>query len=311
LIMPSIIIRSPGLLTTVQDTGRFGYQRYGMPVSGAMDTFSMQLANILAGNQYDEACLETTLSGPEVIFTTAGAVAICGSDMSPCINGKPVQLNTTINVKRGEILNFAGLVSGCRAYIAFAGGIDVPKIMGSRSTCLQAKLGGFEGRALKAGDELPLGEITGNILIKKIPKKIIPEYKDIAAIQIIPGPEMERFKPEGIRHFLTSEYTVTNSSDRMGYRLSGKAVDQNSANADIISAGISAGTIQVPGDGQPIILMADRPTTGGYSRIANIISVDLTLAAQLKPGDRIRFSEISLEKARNLFVERKRLLMTI
>ena len=309
--MSSIIIQSAGLLTTVQDSGRFGYQRYGMPVSGAMDNFSLQLANILVGNNPDEACLETTLSGPAIIFGNEGAIAICGADMRPRINGKPVQLYATIKVKKGEILTFEGLKSGSRAYIAFAGGINVPLVMGSRSTYLQARVGGFEGRALRAGDELALGEVTGNITITRIPKKIIPKYQDNPTIQIIPGPEIKRFKPEAIQFLLTKEYIVTDQSDRMGYRLSGKAINQNPANADIISAGISAGTIQVPGNGQPIILMADRPTTGGYSRIANIASAYLTLTAQLKPGDRIHFREISLEKAQEMFIEMKRLIQKL
>ena len=305
--MSVIIIESAGLLTTVQDSGRYGYQRYGMPVAGAMDTFSLQLANMLVGNQHDDACLETTLTGPEIIFVKPGVIAITGADMSPCKNGKPIPLYKTIEVKSGDRLSFKKLKNGCRSYIAFAGGINVPLVMGSRSTYLRAKIGGFEGRALKAGDELPLGETAGKIRIKEIPKEMIPRYQSTQTIQIIPGPEVKRFKLDGIRHFLTSEYMVTDQSDRMGYRLSGNEIMQQSGNADIISAGISPGTIQIPGNGQPIILMADRQTTGGYARIANVISVDLTLIAQLKPGDRIRFREISLEKAQELFKARKKI----
>jgi antagonist of KipI len=309
--MPGIIIESPGLLTTVQDQGRFGYQRYGMPVSGAMDTFSLHLANALVGNKANEACLETTFTGPEIVFKDPGVIAITGADMNPIKNGKPVLLYKTIEVNRGDRLSFTGLRNGCRSYIAFAGGINVPVVMGSRSTYLRGKIGGHEGRSLKAGDELILGEATGKVKLKEIPREKIPRYRSSQTIQIIPGPEVRRFELEGIRHFLTCEYKVTDQSDRMGYRLFGREIEQLLAKADIISAGVTFGTVQIPGNGQPIILMADRQTTGGYTRIANAISFDLTLLAQLKPGDRIRFREISLEKAQELFIERQKWISSI
>jgi biotin-dependent carboxylase-like uncharacterized protein len=171
--MPLIIIQSAGLLTTVQDMGRTGYQRYGMPVAGAMDTFSLQLANLLVGNKLSDACLETTLTGPEILFTESGAIAICGADMGPLKNGNHIQLNKTIKVKSGDILSFEGLINGCRSYIAFAGGIDVPLKMGSRSTYLRAKFGGFEGRGLLAGDVLSIGGVTGKIRVIDIPEEVI------------------------------------------------------------------------------------------------------------------------------------------
>lgn len=277
-----------------------------MPVAGAMDTFSLHLANVLVGNNPTLACLEITLTGPRIIFKNSGAVAITGADMNPCKNGKPVPQNKTIVVNSGDILSFSGLKNGFRSYIAFAGGINVPPVMGSRSTYLRAKIGGFEGRALIAGDELPLGEISGKIRIKEIPRELLPRYRSSQILQIIPGPEVRRFELESIRHFLTCEYKVTDQSDRMGYRLHGREIEQLTENADIISAGVSFGTIQIPGNGQPIILLADRQTTGGYTRIANIASIDFTLLAQLKPGDRIRFREISLEKSQELYLERQK-----
>jgi biotin-dependent carboxylase-like uncharacterized protein len=303
--MASIIIQTPGLLTTVQDSGRYGYQRYGMPVAGAMDLFSYQLANYLVGNKPESACLETTFTGPEIIFTEPGTIAICGADMDPAVNGKSISLNKTISVNGGDRLTFSGLKNGCRSYIAFAGGLNVPLLMGSRSTYLRGKIGGFEGRALKAGDELPLGKITGKIRIKEIPGKLIPRYQSFQTIQIIPGPEIKRFEREAIQYFLTSEYKVSEQSDRMGYRLSGHPLNQQLPNTGIISSGISSGTIQIPGDGQPIILMADRQTVGGYARIANVASIDLTLIAQLKPGDCIHFREISVGKAQEIFAVRQ------
>jgi antagonist of KipI len=306
--MPSVIIESAGLLTTVQDTGRYGYQRYGMPVAGAMDIFSLQLANILAGNKPGDACLEATFTGPEITFTSAGAFAVCGADMTPCKNGMPVPVNRTIAVRRGDKLSFAGLNSGCRSYIAFAGGIDLPPVMGSRSTYLRAKLGGFDGRALRAGDELLLGEISGKIAVKEVPGGLLPDYRSPHILRILPGPEISCFSRDSIWDFLNSAYTVTDQFDRMGYRLSGKPVKHETMKAGIISAGISPGTIQVPGNGQPIILMADRQTTGGYTRIADIISADLTIAAQMKPGDEVHFREVSPEKALQLLASMQRLL---
>jgi antagonist of KipI len=306
--MASIIIKSAGMLTTVQDQGRYGYQRYGMPVSGAMDIFSYELANLLVGNKVYEACLETTITGPEILFTDAGAVALCGADMGPLKNGMPVSMNKTLKIKSGDMLSFRGLKNGCRCYIAFAGGINVPPVMGSRSTYLRAKTGGFGGRALKSGDELALGESEKEIRILEIPGKLLLPFKSSQTIRICPGPEINRFGLEGLQELLTSEYTVTDHSDRMGYRLAGNIIKHKSSNADIISAGISAGTIQIPGDGQPVILMADRQTTGGYSRIANVISADLTLLAQMIPGDRILFREISLKEAQALYIARKKII---
>ena len=306
MIISSVIIRSAGLLTTVQDMGRFGYQRFGMPVSGAMDIFSLRLANMLVGNQHGAACLETTYTGPELLFTTDSIIAVCGADMTPCLNDKSIQMNLTTYVKSGDRLSFGALKTGCRSYIAFAGGIDVPLVMGSRSTYLRARIGGVEGRPVRAGDELPLGERTENIAVREIPREIIPRYLSSQTVRIIPGPETRRFELEGIRRFLTNEYIVSDQSDRMGYRLTGLPIVQLSAQADIVSSGISFGTIQITGDGQPIILMADRQTTGGYTRIANAIKVDHTLLAQLKPGDTIRFMELSLEKAQEMIIARER-----
>jgi len=304
--MSSLLIRSSGLFTTVQDIGRYGFQRYGMPVAGAMDAFSFQLANALVGNLPNDACLEITLIGPEIEFLADSIFAICGADMNPCINSNPVPIHKTIAAKKGDVLSFSGLKAGCRSYIAFAGGIQVPMVMGSRSTYLRGKVGGFEGRALKSADVVPLGSMLRNPVFKEIPDDLLPQYSSSQILQITPGPEINRFDIQGITALLTSEYRIADQSDRMGYRLSGEEIKQAKGSADIISAGISMGTIQIPGNGQPIILMADRQTTGGYTRIAHVASVDLTLLAQLKPGDRIRFKEITLGKAQELIISRQK-----
>ena len=316
--MATVIVKTAGLLTTVQDRGRYGYQRFGMPVSGAMDVFSLELANLLVGNDPGDACFEATISGPEIEFTGATWIAITGADMDPLLNGQGIPMNTAVDTRPGDRLGFRGLRSGCRAYIAFAGGIAVPPAMGSRSTYLRAGIGGYQGRALMPGDELPLGELeslsppgrlsNGSAIrkprLKKLPEGLIPEYKHEQTIRVISGPEAHYFEIVGLRSFLSTEYTVTAQSDRMGYRLSGEPIRHKEGMTNIISAGISLGTVQVPGDGQPIILMSDRQTSGGYARIACVITVDLTLLAQMRPGDIISFGETTLDHASKFYLDR-------
>jgi biotin-dependent carboxylase-like uncharacterized protein len=306
--MPALIIESPGFFTTVQDQGRYGYQRYGMPVSGAMDTFSLLLANLLVGNSPIEAGLEATYTGPEILFTSAGAVAVCGADMGPLKNETPVQNNKTITVKKGDRLSFSGLKNGCRSFIAISGGIDTPPVMGSRSTYLRGNTGGFRGRILRTGDELPIGTSRGKIPVKEVPGEILPRIVSDPGLRIIPGPESDRIDSDEFNKFLSSEYAVTDQNDRMGYRLAGETIRYKSSGADIISAGISEGTVQIPGNGQPVIMMADRQTTGGYARIANVITVDIGLAAQLKSGNKVHFSKISIEEATELLKNRRKIM---
>jgi biotin-dependent carboxylase-like uncharacterized protein len=306
--MSGIIIEQGGALSLVEDCGRFGYQRYGMPVSGAMDLLSLQLANILVGNEPNTAAIEATLKGPEILFCQNSVIAVCGANMQPHIDGNAISVYEPVQVKAGQRLGFAGLVNGCRSYIAFSGGVDVPLVMGSRSTYLKTGTGGHKGRALAAGDQLSLGEVINKPIFKKISSSSLPEYKSEQIIRIIPGPEVKRLDFEGIHCLLTSEYRVSSHSDRMGLRLTGEKIKLNAPGHDIISAGISQGTIQLPGSGEPIILMADRQTTGGYARIANVASADLTLVAQLKPGDIIHFQEISMEKAQQEYIKQKEFL---
>lgn len=298
--MTSIKIESPGLLSTIQDLGRFGYQRYGMPVSGAMDSHSLRLANLLVGNDPGAAGIEATLAGPTLRFSAATRIALCGSGMRGMINESSVPCYQALEIKEGDLLHFVGQESGCRMYIAFAGGVDVPLVMGSRSTFLRAGIGGHEGRALRKGDVLPLGTAArgGNTQDADMQ---IPDYQSTEPIRIIPGPEVSRLASNGVISLLTTEYRVSVNSDRMGYRLEGEPISLSTPTADIISAGIAMGTIQVTGNGQPIILMADRQTTGGYARAAVVASADLGRVAQLRPGDTVTFAEISQEEARRLY----------
>lgn len=304
--MAYIIIEKPGLLSTVQDLGRLGYQRYGMPVAGAMDGFSMQLANYLVGNEPGAAVIEATLMGPEIRFTSSGVVAFCGSGMQGFLNDKDVDTFRTFRVGQGDLLHFKLKSHGCRMYIAFAGGLDVPVVMGSKSTYMRSGTGGFHGRALKEGDEIPLGQTPEKCPIKEIPASLLPDYAKKDPIRIIPGPEIRRLSKEGLISLLTTPYRVGDQSDRMGYRLEGEKINLNNGAHDIISSGVCTGTLQLPGSGQPIMLMADHQTTGGYMRMAVVASVDLTRAAQLRAGDTIGFAEISVAKARELLRDRNK-----
>lgn len=304
--MPDINVITPGLLTTVQDSGRLGFQQYGIPVSGAMDRYSLETANVLAGNCRNAAALEITFSGPVLEFKSSMAIAITGADMEPSVNGNPVEAYEAIYVKPGDVLSFGALKKGLRTYVAFEGGIDVPLVMQSRSTYLKAGIGGFQGRKLRAGDTLQVAPVKGHISsgIRKIPGSMIPGYGSEIPVRVIMGPEDDSFTPEGISCFLSNEYTVGSHSDRMGLRMQGPVIEHKNG-ADILSSGINFGSIQVAGEGQPIILMADRQPTGGYTRIAGVISADLPLVAQAKPGDRLRFQDVGVELAQRLIKERE------
>lgn len=305
--MPRIKIHSPGILTTVQDGGRIGYQQFGMPVSGAMDSYSLQLANFLLDNKLNEACLEATAIGPEIEFEGNTHIAICGANMQAQINGNEVNMNETIPVKSGDKLTFRGLANGFRTYIGFAGGIDVPLVMGSKSTYIRGGIGGFMGRALATGDHLIIGEYPKSVK-HRIAKEIqVPIYNDKITARVIAGPEADHFTLGGLADFLDCEFELSSQCDRMGYRLLGKRIEHR-LSSDIISSGIAFGTVQIPAHGEPIIMMADRQTTGGYTRIANIISADLPYLAQLQPGDKIRFEEIDLPKAIELEKQKRSLL---
>ncbi|MCC5910400.1 MAG: biotin-dependent carboxyltransferase family protein [Clostridiaceae bacterium] len=303
-LLGKIKVFKSGLLTLIQDKGRKGYQQYGVPVSGVMDDFSYRIANVLVGNHEGEAVIESTLVGPGIEFLEEGVMAITGGNLSPEINGKPIPMWKSIFVKPGDRLNFKAIKTGCRSYIAFAGGIDVPKIMGSRATYTRGNIGGYEGRALKSGDMIhigeadkPLRELVGNWIHQEI-----YSYSNTVEARVVPGPQEDAFTDEGIHTFYNSEYAVTNECDRMGYRLTGDKI-QHQDGGDIISDGIAMGAIQIPGHGMPIIMMADRQTTGGYTKIANVIAVDLPKIAQAKPGDKIVFKKVSIEEAHSLLKE--------
>ncbi|MBP5200086.1 MAG: biotin-dependent carboxyltransferase family protein [Schwartzia sp.] len=297
----SILVKTPGPLTTVQDEGRFFYQSSGVRPSGVMDVAAYEAANALVGNEKGEAALEMTFLGATVEFQSAAWFAATGADMQAKLDGAPVERYRAIHAEGGQTLAFGMAANGCRGYLAVRGGIDVPVVMGSRSTDMSAKLGGFEGRALKAGDVLPTLPDDGwtPTELRYAP----PVYESAATVRVVPGPQEEYFTAAGIETFFSSAYEISPNSDRMGLRLEGPEIESVSG-TDIVSDGIVFGSIQVPSGGKPILLMADHQTTGGYAKIGTVLSLDLPKLAQARPGDTVRFVRISAEDAQALY-ERK------
>lgn len=293
-----------GLLTTVQDAGRRGYQRYGVSVSGAVDVRSHVCANILVGNSFDEAVLEATLMGPSMEFTSPSVIAITGGDLSPKLNGSPCPMYQAVRAAKGDVLSFGQVRSGCRAYIAFAGGLEITPVMGSRSTFLKAGLGGFEGRKLMTGDEIAFRD--ADFVPKDLEKRIMkPEsFGGNYTVRVLMGPQEESFTEKGITTFLSSPYSVTKDFDRMGLRLTGEKIE-HVASGNIITDGVSFGAIQVPDGGEPIIMLSDRQTTGGYTKIASVITADMPMIAQCKAGDTVRFIKTDIETAQSAFIAQR------
>lgn len=300
-------VNKPGLSTTIQDLGRQYFQEQGVPVGGAMDKLSLRLANILVGNDEGEGALEVTLIGPELKFLNDAVISITGADLSPKINGKEVLLWETIEVAKGDILTFGRTKYGCRCYIAIMGGLNVSKVMGSYSTFNRGKFGGLEGRAFRKGDIISLREMRQYTYKRKLPSEYIPDFKTNQKLRFILGPQAESFIKGTVESFSNHSYTILPDSDRMGYRLNGKSL-QHKETADIISEYVIEGSIQVPGDGQPIILMSDCQTTGGYTKLGVVISVDLPFLAQKKPGDKISFEVIDLNESQKLLRKREKFM---
>ncbi|WP_428911436.1 biotin-dependent carboxyltransferase family protein [Niallia sp. Krafla_26] len=323
-----ITILKPGFQTTIQDLGRFGYQKYGVITSGAMDSISFRLANLLVGNEENESALEMTIQGPHIVFGQDSLIAITGGDLSPTINQTPIPLWKIIFVKKGTELKFNRAQTGCRAYLAIAGGFSIPKVMTSASTYLRANIGGFKGRTLRAGDQLSLYSPSPRVLplIEQARQKVgnlsfiekdwsistnyLPDISSHPVIRIIKGREYHLFTEESQHLFFHESFSITPHSDRMGYRLQGPSLRLENKQ-EMISTAVTFGSIQVPSAGNPIILMADRQTTGGYPIIGQVASVDLPLISQTKPGDLLSFSEITLKEAQLLYLKREQNLRSI
>jgi biotin-dependent carboxylase-like uncharacterized protein len=287
----------PGMLTTVQDLGRRGYQGVGVPVAGPMDAYSHRLANDLLGNDRMAAALEITLIGPELLAEGDLACAVTGADIDVLVGAAAVPRNEVFDVPSGARVRFGARRRGARATLAVRGGFDVPATLGSRATHLASRMGPFGGRALRAGDVLPVGPSA--------PSRPSPPSCSLslelpdggAVVRVVPAVHRERFTDDAWRELTGARFVVTPQSNRMGYRLEGPALAHAGA-ADILSEAMPFGAIQVPSSGQPILLMAERATTGGYATIANVISADLPLAGQLAPGDWIQFEACTHDEAR-------------
>jgi len=318
----AIRVKSPGLLTTVQDTGRFGEYAIGMPPSGAMDVFSYQVGNYLVGNRDGAAGLEITYFGPELEFTEDAVIAVTGAEMPPKINGEEAPTWETLQVREGDVLSFDYLKNGARSYLTVSGGIDAPIFMHSRSTYTLIGLGGLDGRALQEGDELQLGEAgNGDARVgKKVDADNIPRYTKETELRVIIGLASYRLTEESMEEFLNVEWTVTPDADRVGYRYRGgelgfvereQPAGAGSDPANVVDFGYPIGSIQVPGGVEPIVLMNDAVTGGGYATIGTVISADRDRLAQSKTNDKTRFRSIELEEALEAREDRRKRLAEI
>jgi biotin-dependent carboxylase-like uncharacterized protein len=293
--------------TTVQDKGRTGFQRYGFSVSGAMDQTAFKLANLLVGNSPGEAVLEMTLLGSSFIFTEETVIALTGSDCQPLLNGKAIDTYRAYHVEKGDELKTGPMGKGIFSYIAFAGGLDIPKVMSSYSTSTRFNIGGYRGRALEEGDHLNLKH--ADISFRKISGRNVSSFTGSrssrpVSIRVIPSSEQPAVTDEARKSFYSHKYTISSKSDRMGYRLEGKRIEMDEK-ISVISEGTVWGDIQVPPDGQPIILMADRQTTGGYPVIGTVCTADRSRLVQCPPGTEIQFTQINVEEAQTLLIKQK------
>jgi antagonist of KipI len=295
-------VLEPGLLTTVQDLGRPGLERFGVSRGGAADRGALILGNQLVGNDPDAAGLEMTLAGPRLRFNHDTVVALTGADLGAVLNGDRLPRWQPVLVRSGEELGFgAPAAEGARAYLCAAGGLVVPEVLSSRATDLTGRFGGVEGRPLRAGDELPVGTASSplDVLLRRHLNQPPPDYPSTVELRVVLGPQEHRFTKTGLNAFLDGAFAASTKADRMGVRLTGPEVEL-SHGADMLSEGIAPGSIQVPGDGQPIALLTPRQTVGGYPKIATIISADLDRLAQVRPGNRITFTAIDAVDARTV-----------
>ncbi len=310
--MSELRVLKPGMLTTVQDLGRWGFQARGVPVAGPMDPCSHRLANALAGNAPGAATLEITLLGPEVEFDDDRMVAVAGADFELSITGRQVPMRRAVRVGRGDRLRFGARQNGARAYLAVSGGVAVPPVLGSRATHLISAMGGVGGRPLKSGDRVPLGAGTATPRDPATADPPWPIPSGHARIRVLPGPQTEYFRADALDVLQSARYVVSARSDRMGFRLDGPRLSHDPAHgADIISDATPLGVLQVPASGLPILLMADRQTSGGYPKLATVITADISVAGQLGPGDTLEFAICTPREAMAALIAQERALMAL
>jgi antagonist of KipI len=292
-------ILSPGIFTSIQDLGRYGYGRYGVAPSGALDSYALRIANLLVGNRPDQAGLEAMLLGPAIRALADIVVAVTGGNLQPRRNKQPIEMWRSHFLKKDDILSFDSPLSGFRAYVAVGGGISVPPVMGSRSTNLSSGFGGLQGRTLEKNDILSSENCFQHVKTDRraFNAAWIPDYLNNWSLRVIWGPQDDHFPAESRDSFLGASYKMSSDSDRTGIRLQGPVIRQKpDMQTSIISEGVISGSVQIPGDGKPIIILGET-VTGGYRKIATVISADLPLLGQIKPGDAVRFKAVSLAEA--------------
>jgi antagonist of KipI len=305
--MGVIQVQEPGLFTTVQDLGREGFGPLGVSASGAADPISLRLGNRLLGNAEGAAGLEVTLLGGTFVFPEGAVLALTGSDFGATLDGKPVESWTPFEAREGQALRLGPTRSGARCYLCVQGGIAVKLFLESASTHILSGLGGHEGRALRKGDLLKIGEANGSYRKRTLAAKALEGLSPRKVLRVTPGPQSDWFPESSQRVFYASTYRVAEESNRMGLRLEGASVPEASG-GKMITEGVSIGAVQIPSGGLPIILFVEQQTTGGYAKIANVISADLSSLGQLRPRDEIRFERVGWETARSLLREQEELL---
>ena len=296
----SFNVIEPGFLTTIQDTGRHGYQCFGVPVTGAMDMLALIAGNSLVGNPSNFAGLEFTLSGPRLEVLHDSLIALTGCGFALYLDGSPLPSWTALRVNRGSVISIEKQGFGNWGYLCVSGGLQVPVVLNSHSTYLRGRFGGLDGRQLQSGDHLVSPNVDDRVFhfaSSVIEPLFRPHYEENPVLSVIPGPQYDMFTDEGTVVFFSARYSLTMTSDRMGYRLEGPAVEHLSG-ADIVSDGMFAGAVQVPANGQPIVMMAEAATTGGYTKIAGLSTVSRSLLAQCQPGEsQVSFSLTTVERA--------------
>ena len=303
----SVHFQSKGILTTVQDLGRFGFGRFGINPSGAMDRTAARLINVLLGNDETEAVLEIHFPAPVLRFDEPATIALGGADFGAHLNEKPIENWRPVRVEKGDVLEFHQRFFGARIYLSVRGGFQITEWLGSRSTNLSAKIGGFGGRAFQKNDRLFFKQRTTNDERRtnyRISTSLLPFYSRFPTVRVVAGAEWENLSTESRKIFLSNSFSIRRESDRMGFRLAGETLNLTEK-IELISSAVNFGTIQLLPEGQLIILMADHQTTGGYPRLANVATIDLPLLAQLNPTDTTSFYLISFAEAENLLVQQE------
>jgi antagonist of KipI len=300
----AIRVKSAGMFSTLQDLGRYGYSHLGISVVGAADRLSLRIANLLLGNDENASALEMTLLGATLEFEERHMLALTGADCDAKVGTSPVRPGEAVEIPAGGVLKCGGMKTGARCYLAVQGGFDVPPVMGSTATDVRGGFGGFEGRRLKAGDVLPVRRSSGSSRTRKLKPGALAAVARHDTIRLTRGAQQEWFGTDAFEVLFSSAYSISDQSDRTGLRLKGQSL-QPREKSQLLTDGIPLGAIQVPQDGQPIILFVDQQTTGGYPKIANVIMADMHHVGQLRPHDQVRFHEVSIPRAITLLKEQE------